>query len=82
MSEYADRIRDRQSFLALKVRSGTATDEERAEYERTKGVRIIRTTGGGPNIIEPERIDPAKWNEYVARRNAQLGERWAGDQTQ
>lgn len=81
MSDYANRIRDRQSFLALKVRSGTATPEECAEYERTKGVRMVTTTSG-PTIIEPERITSEQWNEYVKRRNQQLRERWPDDHTQ
>lgn len=78
MSEYIQRLQARRSFLALKVKSGTATAEERAEYERTRGVHVTETPHGVVYIEAPT-MNAQEWKEAVPKINAEHAERMRQD---
>lgn len=75
MSDYAQQQHARAAYLKLKIRSGTATQAERAEYERTKAVVVRETRDGCAMFVEAPPIRVEDWPAVVERVNAENAER-------
>ena len=78
MSDYAQQQHARAAYLKLKIRSGTATQAERAEYERTKAVVVRETRDGCAMFVEAPPIRVEDWPAVVERVNAENAKRLHG----